>query len=338
MTIAHVIIPTLNRYTHLRNCVESLAVCKEALETELIISVDYPPNEKYKDGWEKIVNYVDTISGFKKVIVFKQVRNLGAIGNWRFCTDYCESHYDRYIATEDDNVFAPNFLDYMNRMLDLYKDDTEVMTITGYNHMGCYQQGRYTYYRSKDNGAWGTGYWTKKEDYLSKYLTDDEYFVSALTSYCKAKKILKLYPMLYVMLYYMIENHADWGDVKRTVVNILEGYYQIKPTMSLVRNCGNDGSGVHCGIDDQLARQTISAEVTFDMGYGEGPWDIPGNRKGLYYQCMPEDSAERERLLREAKRLFDENANPWAKIRKNIKIRKFGKWLINASKSFTYCY
>ena len=49
-----IIIPTLNRFTHFKNCVESLAACTNADKTELIIGLDYPPSEKYVDGWIKI--------------------------------------------------------------------------------------------------------------------------------------------------------------------------------------------------------------------------------------------------------------------------------------------
>lgn len=45
-------IPTCNRYEHLKRCVESLSKCTLASETDLIISVDYPPSDKYVDGNE----------------------------------------------------------------------------------------------------------------------------------------------------------------------------------------------------------------------------------------------------------------------------------------------
>ena len=49
-------IPTCNRYEHLKRCVESLSKCTLASETDLIISVDYPPSDKYVDGNEKIID------------------------------------------------------------------------------------------------------------------------------------------------------------------------------------------------------------------------------------------------------------------------------------------
>ena len=47
MTFYPVVIPTLNRFDHFRNCVESLVRCTHADKTELIIGLDFPPYEKY---------------------------------------------------------------------------------------------------------------------------------------------------------------------------------------------------------------------------------------------------------------------------------------------------
>lgn len=45
-----------------------------------------------------------------------------------------EKRFDRYISTEDDNEFSPNFLVYMNKGLELYKDDPKVLAICGYSY------------------------------------------------------------------------------------------------------------------------------------------------------------------------------------------------------------
>lgn len=72
-------IPTCNRYEHLKRCVESLSKCTLASETDLIISVDYPPSDKYVDGNEKIKKWLERgIEGFKSVQIFFQEKNLGA--------------------------------------------------------------------------------------------------------------------------------------------------------------------------------------------------------------------------------------------------------------------
>ena len=59
MIYAPILITTLNRYECLRRCIESLQKNSWADKTELFISVDYPPTDKYVDGYNKIKKYLN---------------------------------------------------------------------------------------------------------------------------------------------------------------------------------------------------------------------------------------------------------------------------------------
>ena len=171
-SFAPVLIPTLNRYEHLRRCIESLAKCTHAKETELIIGLDYPPSEKYEGGWKMIREYLPTINGFRKVTILNRNKNLGAVANMNALIDFACKTNESYIFTEDDNEFSPNFLEYINKGLERYKDDTNVFSISGYNFpisMEGYEKNVYgTYHFS----AWGCGFWRDKQiDLTIKELT-----------------------------------------------------------------------------------------------------------------------------------------------------------------------
>ena len=164
MTYYPVIIPTCNRYGHLRACVESLAACTHADKTELVISLDYPPSEKYVEGWGKIKEYLPTITGFRKVTTFVQEKNLGVgeNGNFSFLVNYVSAHYDAWISTEDDNVFSPCFLDYMDKGLEMYRDDESVLSINAffYNENIPFDYRDSTIVKSIYLfSAWGVGMW-----------------------------------------------------------------------------------------------------------------------------------------------------------------------------------
>ena len=55
---APVIIATLNRYAYLKRCLESLEKNTDAEKTEVYVSVDFPPSEKYYSGYEEVVKYL----------------------------------------------------------------------------------------------------------------------------------------------------------------------------------------------------------------------------------------------------------------------------------------
>ena len=54
MVYAPIIIVTLNRYEHLKRCIESLQKNGWAKYTELYISVDYPADESHWEGYGKV--------------------------------------------------------------------------------------------------------------------------------------------------------------------------------------------------------------------------------------------------------------------------------------------
>lgn len=305
-------IPTLNRFEHFRNCVESLSQCTHADKTELVIGLDYPPSEKYKSGYAKILEYISTIEGFACITVFKHEYNLGPSGNAAYIINYCMSHYDAYIITEDDNVFAPAFLDYMNKALELFKDNEDIVSVSGYNFEDAYNQGVFNCYLSKDNCAWGTGYWKHKNEKLQLIINDISFFSQVLNRRKDAKKIMNTYPALYGMLDSMIKKGVRWGDVMRTTINIISSKYQLKPAISLVRNCGYDGSGIHCGNIDEfgLSRQKISDSFFFNFDQGVGPADTETNRIALYYHGLHKDVEERNKQLIHLKRIYVSNIWP----------------------------
>jgi len=309
-----ILIPTLNRYHHFKECVESLSRCKHADKTELIIGLDYPPSEVYEEGFRQIKSYIPIIEGFGKVTVFEHTANLGPGGNMRFLIDYCKKFYGAFIVTEDDNVFSPSFLDYMNQALDLFWDNERIITVSGYNDEAAYNQGKFTCYLSKDNCAWGIGHWFHKEEQLKTILGNFDFFKHVVYSRNEARKILTTYPVLYSMLNDMVLEELRWGDVMRTTVNIVKETFQLKPAISLVRNCGYDGSGVNCGLNDNFNRshQLISNSFSFDFSIGVGPFDTEINRHTLYYYNLPKDTNDAEKTLAHCKRLYCINTSPFA--------------------------
>lgn len=156
-----VLIPTLNRYGHLRNCITSLSECSHSDETDLIIGLDYPPSKNYEEGYKKIKEYLKTITGFRSVKVFERAINYGAVKNIRELIDYARENYEAYIVSEDDNVFAHTFLEFMNSALERWRDDERIISVCGYTHEHSYDK-TVDYILSYDNCAWGTGCWSKK--------------------------------------------------------------------------------------------------------------------------------------------------------------------------------
>ena len=241
---APIIIPTLCRYEHLKRCIESLSRCTYADKTELVIGLDYPLNNFHWEGYKRICDYVDSgIIGFKTVTTFKRKNNFGVLKNFEDIKEYALKNYDRFIFSEDDNEFSPNFLDYTNWGLETFKDDKSVLAICGFKRVAItnYQNNVYRYPRFN---AWGFGIWDDR----------DQLFENAKDHALMKNKLNEL-PLstifsdnLFVASSYMgmiAKNEFLYDSLIPLFPN--PNMHCIFPTISKVRNYGHDGQGIHGG-------------------------------------------------------------------------------------------
>jgi len=261
ITYYPVVIYTLNRYEHFRRCVESLAKNTHAEKTELVIGLDYPPAEKYVEGYRKIKEYLPSITGFGKVTIFERKENFGAVKNSLALCDYVFEYHDACIMIEDDNEFSPCFLDYMNKMLCHYHDDLRVATVSSYLSPVYKDLAKGALLFTIDNNAWGYGIWRDKYGNSAERRA---IAMDILRSWRLSWRCFWAYPAGFRMLISMAKRNCTWGDIIRSHCNVVNHSFQVRPAVSLTRNWGNDGSGINCTVDESLAKQTISDALTFE--------------------------------------------------------------------------
>ncbi len=285
MIYAPIVIPTLSRHVHLKRCIESLALNPYAKHTDLLVSVDYPPSEKYYLGYEKVKEYLESgIEGFNSVKIYYQDHNLGAYGNWDFLYGKLkENGYETYIYTEDDNEFSPCFLEYIDKGLELFKQNEHVFMIGGYVHVqsdDCQPNNVGAVYTFT---PWGYGTWIEKYEQVIQQvnkkrfleiLKDEElsgtlainrgdmfrYLFEATVSDCKHS--IPVYRRYY-------RKNGELAFIDQTIAPImcLNGYYSIRPAVSLVRNWGVDdhsGYTIMSNSDIKYELQEISTDNSFD--------------------------------------------------------------------------
>ncbi len=252
---APIVIPTLNRIDHFKNCIESLQKNSLACKTELFISVDYPPNDKYVEGYERIKNFLlNGINGFKNVTIFYQNCNLGSSGNAKFLIDKISEKFTRYIFTEDDNVFSNNYLEYMDKCFEKYEGDDSVFAISGY--MWPIEIGGVGNIVSSSSlfSAWGYGTWLTNIGAAEKWLSVEQ-FEKFLHDRKKMKELCCNNPFIFSEFIkgffeysgcLINNNQLSKIDLSYSIYMFFKNKKTIYPVISKVRNCGNDGTGVHC--------------------------------------------------------------------------------------------
>lgn len=273
---APVLIPTCNRYNHLKRCLESLEKCSGANNTDVYVAVDYPPSEKYIEGWERVTEYLrkkESGHKFHTFRVYYRDRNYGLghrNSNIGVLIDDIRTNYDSFISTEDDNEFSPNFLEYMNMCLERFKNDDRIIKICGYNFdINMPPMYKNNFYISMRGCAWGTASWFNKRDLELQYY-DLDYLRTIIRDDSSYYRLKQIYPRAITLLYGMLKSGKLHGDATWEICCALEDKYFILPTLSKVRNYGNDGSGWHSRKNNNIQNkfyleQVIDNSETFEF-------------------------------------------------------------------------
>lgn len=276
---APILIITLDRYDHLRNCIESLAANKLAKDSELYIGLDYPPSDKYVDGWKKIKEYLPTVTGFKKVVVLAAEKNLNPMGNTKALLDYIRAlGYKSFVITEDDNVFSPNYLEYANWGLKEFENDNSVFAVSGFKRVNVdflnnnvYKYPRYV--------AWGLATWFRKYDKIEKYKDFD--YLKDTVSNMPLSTIFTERVFLVRTILRMIKRQYILEDSLPSLLP-KEERFCLYPKVSMVRNIGFDGSGLHCDGNNEIAKMYASIPLDDNENFVPhiiGPLYVPGLKK-----------------------------------------------------------
>lgn len=326
MSYAPVLIPTLCRYKHFRQCIESLSACTGADKTEVYVGLDFPAKESHKKGYEQIKLYLEKQGdmGFKKLHVLARPCNYGVMtmpghpSNLRDLIKKTRKRYNSYIITEDDNVFSPNFLIYMNKCLTKYEDDSSVFMVCGYSYPVPWSAtvGATIIKQQSNASMWGAGLWTKKEEeFESKALGGK--MLSMLPKFIHERGYWKMIDVC--LSEYVTAACRSWlfkdkmfqgaTDICRRAWLAVADKYAITPVISKSRNLGFDGTGAYCqnidtGLDGDTARtynysnQPIDTAKDFTLVEDTRDSAEENRRRLNAFDCRtPKETAEARRML-----------------------------------------
>ena len=302
MQYTPVLIPTVCRYQHFKKCIESLSRCVWADMTDVFVAVDYPERKDHWDGYRKIKEYLEHCGnlGFKSLNVTYRETNyfFSGKGNLGTLIKEVEKTYNRYITSEDDNVFSPNFLVYMNRCLETFEDDPDVIMVAGYSYPVEWDvsDGSTCMKQNINASVWGCGFWTKKRAKFIPYIRSGK-MLDDVGAVIRSKSYMKMIDA--ALLDYIPATVTPWrkgyrfmlgfSDIGLRAYLAVAGKYVVSPVISKVRNMGFDGSGVYC--------QTIAT-------------DKNGITAGTYnYSQQPIDESPTFELVTNTKNNMEENRN-----------------------------
>ena len=327
-----VLVPTLCRNKHLEKCLESLKKNPWAKYVDLYIGVDYPAKDSHWPGYREILKLMERdYSMFRSFHLYKRATNFGADKNIDALYKEAIKDHDQFIFTEDDTEFSENYLEYMLKALDYFRDDPEVISVSGYSYP--------VRFKTEDNcsiitqnaifNMWGAGFWKNKLEACRKEIEEDICLVRDFSYNLKHYDLSQYRRIDYINCVAGVDpNDKDVRklcfmftsvtDIAMGVYMQVYGKYQAMPLITKVRNNGFDGTGLFCQAVKPAKFGRITSE-TYD--YSRQPIDRKKHFKLLYDEGKSRSNAFQT---------LDQFVKPGVKmiVKANIKLmaeRIFGK-------------
>lgn len=253
MMYSPIVLFVYNRPYQTNEVLTSLSKCMYADESELYIFSDEAKKEAAKENVDKvrsIINDEKWTKMFKQVHVVEAESNKGLAKSVISGVTSVIKEHSRVIVVEDDNRVACDFLDYMNRALDFYKDNKKIGFIGAYKvpidipedyKHDVFVMGRGSSY------SWAT--WEDRWDLVDWEVKDYEQFRND-------KKMRKAFNEYGSDRAAMLDSQMTNPNFNSWAIRF--GYAMFKnnmlavlPVKTRVENTGFDGSGVHNVASDR---------------------------------------------------------------------------------------
>lgn len=246
MIYAPVLVIVYTRKKNLENLINSLKENPEAKDTDIWIISDAASKKEDEIAVQEVREYAKSIKGFKTLNIVAPQKNsrIFHINHIQPIKHQLLIEYGKVILIEDDNIVSKQFLHYMNDALIFYKDYPNISAICGYKlPIKLPKDYKKDVYFCPRFSAWGYGItneWDKKID-----KTDFDRFTIA-SNHQNIKKFSSTGNDLLDILLEDSKGKIYAPDARTSFYNILNDYYCVFPSISMVNNVGFDGTGEHC--------------------------------------------------------------------------------------------
>ncbi|WP_439555376.1 glycosyltransferase [Dyadobacter sp.] len=241
--LAPIVLFCYNRPWHLEQTLKSLQANTLAARSELFIYSDGPKKEEDQNAIRQIRAYLDQLNGFQKITIIRSEHNLGlAASVIKGVTEVIEQ-YRKVIVLEDDMLTTPDFLDFMNKALNVFESRQDIFSVTGYTPpISIPETYRNDLFLVPRTSSWGWGTWAhkwKKADWGMQDFSDPEKTAALRETLIKGGD--DLWPMLIKQQKGIIDSWA----IRWTLAQARNQAYGLYPVHSKIKNIGTDGSGTN---------------------------------------------------------------------------------------------
>ncbi len=239
---APIVLFVYSRLDHTKKTVEALNKNSLAKKTNLFIFSDGPKRQSDKKDVEKVRNYLKKINGFKSVKIFESKKNKGLANSIIFGVTKIVNKYGKVIVVEDDILTSKYFLEFMNNSLNFYKNNSKVISVSGYVYP---IKNLPENFFLKKTECWGWATWKRGWDLFEK---DG----SKLLKQIEEKNLLKefdfenSYDYSKMLKDQIAGKNSSWA-IRWYASAFLNNKLTFYSGKTLTQNIGVDGTGTHGG-------------------------------------------------------------------------------------------
>lgn len=277
MRIAPIVIFAFNRPASLQRMIGSLKQNSLYEDSEKFIYVDGPRSEKEQGKVDEVIAFAKSITAN----VFISSVNKGLGNSIIEGVSAVIEKYGKAIVLEDDLVFTPNFLSYMNQALDFYETDNRIISICGYglkikrpkDYLG-------DVYLSGRSSSWGWATWKDRWQQIDWQIEDWEQFSIDRKS---RKAFNKNGSDMFAMLKdYMEGRNRSWA-IRFCYNQFKLGMYSVCPFLSKVNNEGFGENATNC--KQRYSRFKTDMDTTSSLEFSFDKNILPNEKieKECYY-------------------------------------------------------
>jgi hypothetical protein len=268
MILAPIAFFAYNRPWHTEQTLSALIANDLASDSVIYFFIDGPKLNADQEQIKKQKQVIDIIynykSHFKEFYVEISPKNKGLANSVISGVSNVINKLGKVIVLEDDLVSSPYFLKYMNDCLNYYENDSNIFSISAYNHspqkMPIPIGYKYDMFLSYRNGSWGWGTWKNR---WNKVDWDMQYFTNL--THNDIKKFNRGGQDVYPMLKLQYEGKIDSWAIRFSFSHFQNNTFSIYPIYSYINNLGCDGSGVHCGKTKITLNDITKAKKTINL-------------------------------------------------------------------------
>tara|TARA_X000000368_G_scaffold418964_1_gene421112 strand:- start:3206 stop:4156 length:951 start_codon:yes stop_codon:yes gene_type:complete len=240
-----------DRPDHLNNLLESLVKNKESRDSSVYFYIDGKNEKTNITNYNKTIEIAQKNWGFKEKEVIVRDRNFGCRDNIIEGISEVINKHKKTIILEDDLIVSKNFLDYMNNCLEVYKDKKNIWHINGYSHPKFFYL-KSTTAVSSNMSPWGWGTWEDRwAIFIDGQFHERNYISEKTPSMIKKFNVSNLYDFENIIVKHQQGEGSIW-DAYWYQGMFLNNGLSIFPSMSHVQNYGFDGTGLHCGENEEF--------------------------------------------------------------------------------------